>query len=587
MRTAFVVLAAASVSMGTLARGEADSPEAQLEALFRDSWEFDLVEDPLLATQVGDHRFDDRLPHVRPSDHERRLAAEREFLARWETIDRATLAPRQRISYDIFGRLKREAIAEYEFQTHLMPITNREGFHVFFPELGRDVPLFTTADYEHFVARLTLFDEYAAEHVELMRAGIQAGMVLPEVVLRDALKPIADQIVGDPAASPLARPFENFPERVPEEDRARLRSGGLAAIAKHVVPGYRSFHEFMEREYLPAARDSIAATTLPRGREFYRHRVARFTTLSVTPDEVHAVGLAEVERIKQEMLTAIANAGFKGTFAGFVEYLRNDPRFYVDSPQALLKEVALVLKRMDGELPRLFKRLPRAPYGIREIPAFIAPKTTTAYYSPATGDGSRAGFYYVNTYDLASRPLYEIEALSLHEAVPGHHLQIAIAQELSDVPDFQRFNGATAFVEGWALYSERLGLEVGFYEDPYSDFGRLSYEMWRACRLVVDTGMHYLGWSREQAIEFMADNTALTRRNIVSEVDRYLSWPGQALAYKMGELAFRRLRQQAMERLGERFDVREFHDVVLRNGAVPLEVLERVVEDWLGEKDEG
>ncbi|MEX2560973.1 MAG: DUF885 domain-containing protein, partial [Pirellulales bacterium] len=354
-----------------------------------------------------------------------------------------------------------------------------------------------------------------------------------------------------------------------------------------VVPAYQRFLDFMRSEYVPAARGEVGASALPKGRDFYRHRVRQFTTLDLEPQQVHDVGLAEVARIKAEMHEVIRRSGFEGDFAAFVEFLRTDPRFYVDTPEQLMKEVAVVLKRMDGELPRLFQTLPRLSYGIREVPKFIAPSTTTAYYSPGAGDGSRAGFYYVNTYNLKSRPLYEIEALSLHEAVPGHHLQIARQQELEGVPDFQRFAGFTAFVEGWALYAERLGLETGFYQDPYSDFGRLSYEMWRACRLVVDTGMHYLGWSREQAIQFMADNTALTRHNITTEVDRYIAWPGQALAYKIGELKIRELRGMAEERLGTRFDIREFHDVVLGSGAVPLEVLERIVTEYCEEKAEG
>ena len=309
----------------------------------------------------------------------------------------------------------------------------------------------------------------------------------------------------------------------------------------------------------------------------------KFTTLDLTPEEVHQTGLKEVERIRREMDDAIRRSGFEGDFAAFVEHLRSESKFYADSPEQLMKEVAFVLKKMDGKLPELFGRLPRTPYGIRPVPDYIAPKTTTAYYSVPPGDGSRAGFYYVNTFDLKSRPLYELEALSLHEAVPGHHLQLALQQELTGLPKFRRFSGFTAFVEGWGLYAERLGLEVGFYEDPYSDFGRLSYEMWRACRLVVDTGIHYLGWTRPQAIDFMAQHTALSLHNIEAEVDRYIAWPGQAIAYKTGELKIRQLRQDAEAALGERFDIREFHDAVLAGGSVPLDVLETNVTAYVDE----
>jgi uncharacterized protein (DUF885 family) len=309
--------------------------------------------------------------------------------------------------------------------------------------------------------------------------------------------------------------------------------------------------------------------------------VRKYTTLDLTPQQVHDTGVQEVRHIRDEMEEVMRATGFQGDLRAFVDFLRSDDRFYVETPAALMKEVALILKRMDGELPRLFKELPRTPYGIREVPDFIAPVSTTAYYFLPAGDGTTAGFYYVNTYDLKSRPLYETEALSLHEAVPGHHLQLALQLEQAGVPDFRRFGEVTAFIEGWALYAERLGLEVGFYQDPYRNFGRLTYEMWRAVRLVVDTGMHYLGWTRQQAIDFMAQNTALSLLNITNEVDRYISWPGQALAYKIGELKIRELRTRAEQQLGPRFDVREFHRVVLKSGGIPLDVLEAEVMSWI------
>ncbi len=330
----------------------------------------------------------------------------------------------------------------------------------------------------------------------------------------------------------------------------------------------------MEGKYLPAARDTIGASGLPNGREYYRHCVRKFTTLDILPEEVHKIGLREVARIRAEMQAIIKQVEFDGDFAAFVEDLRTNPKFYATSTDQLLQQTAYVLKKMDGELPKLFKTLPRTPYGIRVIPSYIAPQTTSAYYKPPRGDGSDAGYYYVNTYNLKARPLYGVEALSCHEAVPGHHLQIALQQELEDLPKFRRYTGFTAFVEGWALYSERLALEVGFYKDPYSNFGRLTYEMWRACRLVVDTGMHYLGWTRAQAIEYMESNSALSKHNIRAEVDRYIAWPGQALGYKIGELKIRELRELAESSMGDKFDLREFHDVVLLAGAVPLDVLE-------------
>ena len=555
----------------------------RLARLLDDSWQFTLVEDPLFATQAGDARYNDRLPRETLADQARRLAAERKFRARLEAIPRGELSTAERVNYDIFARLIRDRIAEFEFQANLMPITNRSGFHVSFPELPREIPLSTTRDYDNYLARLRAFRQYVDDHVELMREGVKRGFTLPSIVLVDIDKALTAQIVDDPARSLLFKPLAEFPATVSQADQKRLAAEGRAAIAESVVPGYRALLEFMTREYLPACREQVGASALPRGREFYRYRVRHFTTLDVEPQEVHDTGLAEVKRIKSEMEAVIKRVGFQGNFHAFVEFLRTDPQFYVGTPERLLQEVSLVLKRMDGELPKLFGKLPRVPYGIREIPEFVAPRTTTAYYMPPSGDGARAGFYYVNTYNLKSRPLFEIEALSLHEAVPGHHLQIALQQELVDLPPFRRFSHATAFVEGWGLYAERLGLEVGFYQDPYRDFGRLSYEMWRACRLVVDTGMHFLGWTRQQAIEFMADNTALTLHNITAEVDRYISWPGQATAYKMGELKIRALRRMAEEQLGEKFDVRRFHDAVLAGGAVPLDVLEETVKAYIAD----
>ncbi|HVU90292.1 MAG TPA: DUF885 domain-containing protein [Pirellulales bacterium] len=562
-----------------------DTASKQLAALFAESWEFALREDPLFATSTGDSRYNDRLPRETLADQARRLQAEREFLARLQKIPCDELSRGEQVNYDIFARIKRDAIAEYEFQANLIPITNRSGFHISFPELPLEMPLATVGDYENYVSRLVAFSQFVDDNIELMRAGIKQGMVLPAVSMVDFDKAIQPHIVDDATKSLLDKPFEKFPETVAASEHARLTEAGRKAIMTSVVPGYRKLLEFLSKEYVPACRQQIGASALPRGREFYRHRVRQFTTLDLEPQQVHETGQAEVRRIKAEMEALMREVGFQGDFKAFVEQLRTDLKFYADSPEQLLKETALVLKRMDGELPKLFRKLPRTPYGIREVPDFIAPRTTTAYYQPPAGDGSRAGFYYVNTYNLSSRPLFEIEALSLHEAVPGHHLQIALAQEQDEMPPFRRFVLFTAFVEGWGLYAERLGLEVGFYTDPYRNFGRLSYEMWRACRLVVDTGMHYLGWTREQAIQFMADNTALSIHNITAEVDRYIAWPGQALAYKTGELKIRQLRKLAEERLKDRFDVREFHEVVLGAGAIPLTVLDENVRTWLDAKD--
>ncbi len=569
---------------GVLLAADEESAADTLQHLLDDAWEFELREDPLWATHVGEHRFNARLPEVTVADEARRWANRVEFLERIKDIDRQQLSAAERVNYDIFKRLTNDTIREYEFRTYLMPITNRSGFHISFPELAKRMPLNTVADYENYIARLNAFSRYADQHITVMRKGIERGMVLPAVVLEGAADAIAPHIVDDPAKSLLYAPFQAYPERIAADEQKRLTAAGRRAILQSVAPGFRRFADFMRREYLATARGSVGASALPQGRAFYRHRVRKFTTLDLSPEQVHQTGLEEVARIHAEMLQVIKQVKFDGDFAAFVKHLREGEEFYPKSAEQLMKEVSFVLKKMDGELPRLFRKLPRAPYGIRRVPDYIAPRTTTAYYMQPAGDGSRAGFYYVNTYNLKSRPLFEIEALSLHEAVPGHHLQLALQQEMRDLPDFRRYAGFTAFVEGWALYAERLGLEVGFYQDPYANFGRLSYEMWRACRLVVDTGLHYLGWSREQAIQYMAENTALSLHNITAEVDRYISWPGQALAYKTGELKIRALRATAEEKLGGRFDVRQFHDVVLGGGSVPLSVLEDNVHRYIAEE---
>jgi uncharacterized protein (DUF885 family) len=575
-----VVALASAAAAAPAGPGPADAA-ARLSAIIEEDWRFRLEEDPLLATQVGERTGNDRLPADGLDDHARRRGHDERMLERLEALDPAALDVAGRTNHEILKRLVSERIAEHRFGAHLMPITNRSGFHVEFAELPTQVPLADVRDYEDYVARLAAFRRWVADHVELMRRGIAERRTLPAVVLEGWETAVEAHVVDEPRASRLWAPFADLPPTLDVADRERLSALGAAAIRESVVPGYRDFARFMREEYLPAARASIAASALPDGGPFYAHRVRRFTTLALDAETVHETGLGEVRRLREEMRQIIERLGFEGSFEAFLEFLRSDPRFYATTPDELLRDVAFVLKRMDGELPRLFGRLPRAPYGIREVPGYIAPKTTTAYYERPAGDGSRAGFYFVNTHDLASRPLYEVEALSLHEAVPGHHLQIALQQELENLPAFRRFNGFTAFVEGWALYAERLGLEVGFYQDPYSDFGRLTYEMWRACRLVVDTGIHAFGWSRERAIAFMVENSALARHNVETEVDRYIAWPGQALAYKVGELKIRELRERAERRLGSDFDLRRFHDVVLGEGAVPLTVLERNVASWI------
>ena len=553
----------------------------ELTRLFEDHWQAQMQHDPLFASMCGDNRYDDRLPSASDASFAGWKSQMQAFRQRQDAIPRSGLSPAEQLNYDIFARLLDMEIEELNHFYYRLPISRTSGFHMLLPDLPTYMNMTGLRDYENYLSRLQAVPAFFAENIELMRLGVSSGYLPPKVTLDGIEAGIETHILDDPASSAFFMPFKDYPAGITLPDRERLTRLALETIRGSVIPAYRALLKFVQEEYLPAARPGIAASQLPRGAEFYQSRIRYFTSLDLSANEVHATGQSEVMRIRTEMQSVVQKSGFKGDLEQYIDWLRSEPRFYADTPDELLKETALVLKRIDGELPRLFKTLPRLSYGIRTIPEFSAPGNTTAYYMPGAGDGTRAGYYYVNTYDLKSRPFYEIEALSLHEAVPGHHLQIALQQELSDLPNFRRFSGFTSFVEGWALYSERLGLEMGFYQDPASDFGRLSYEMWRACRLVVDTGMHALGWSRQQAIDFMLENTSSTELNIINEVDRYIAWPGQALAYKIGELKIRELRAYAEGELGTRFNLREFHDILLLAGAVPLDVLEQRVQDWV------
>jgi uncharacterized protein (DUF885 family) len=577
-RTTVLALLPLCVAAAALA---AEGAAERFHALLAEAWEADLRENPLLATSVGDHRYDDRLPSLLPADLERRASVARAQLLRLRAVDRGALSPADRVSHEMFERRLRETLEEHRFRTWRIPITSDSGFHTEIARLHQEMPLANTRDYENYLARLRAIPAWFDHNVAFLRDGLRTGFTVPRVALRGYDRTIGAHVVETPEESVFWKPFATFPTGVPEPERERLRAEGREAIRRSVLPAFRSLLAFFTGEYLTGARDTIAAADLPEGRAYYEYLVRRYTTLDVTADEVHRIGLVETERIAAEMRAAMGRTGFTSSFAGFLELLRTDPRFYARTPDDLLQRAAWIAKRMDGALPSLFGRLPRQPYGVEPVPEDLAPRYTGGRYVPAPLDGPRGGTYWVNTHALDSRPLYTLEALTLHEAVPGHHLQIALAKELLDLPPFRRHAYVDAFGEGWGLYAERLGLEAGFYADPYGDFGRLTYEMWRACRLVVDTGIHAQGWTRKRAVDFMAERTALSRHEIETEVDRYISWPGQALAYKMGELKIRELRARAERELGPRFDVRAFHDALLANGAVPLPTLERVVEEFI------
>jgi uncharacterized protein (DUF885 family) len=562
----------------------ASDAAARLADLFAREWEFRLKENPLFATSVGRHEYDHLLPAMTMADLARRDQATRGFLAELAAIDRSQLSGEELVNYDMFRRQLEDRLADFELGDFQMPINADSGFHTGFARLAEEVPLATVEDYENYLARLAAWPRFVGEMIELMRLGVRRGMTVPRATLDGYEGTIAAHVVGDPTASVFWPPFESFPVGVPPGEHERLRRAGREAILTGAVAGYRAFLDFFEREYRPGARATIGASELPNGRAFYAQKVSQFTTLDLPPEEIHRIGLAEVARIRQEMEEVVRQVGFEGDFAAFLAQLRTDPRFYARTPEQLLKEAAWIAKRMDGKLPALFGRLPRKPYTVEPVPDHLAPKYTSGRYVDPPVGSTQPGIYWVNTYKLPSRPLYNLEALTLHEAVPGHHLQGALANELEELPPFRRYSYLSAFGEGWGLYSEWLGLEAGFYTDPYSNFGRLTYEMWRACRLVVDTGLHAMGWSRQQAIDYLASHTALPLHEVATETDRYISWPGQALAYKMGEIEIRKLRRQAEAALGTRFDVREFHDVVLGSGSVPLTVLAENVERYLAGK---
>jgi uncharacterized protein (DUF885 family) len=555
----------------------------ELHQLFESEWERGLRENPVRASYQGDSRFDDRWPDLSAEALARSHAADRTVLETLARIPDAALGSADRLSRDLFERQYRGEVDAYQWGTRFLPITQRHGVQSAH-QLAEVLPFKKVRDYENWIARLASLDTYVDQTIELMRAGQERGLVQPRVIMERLPAQIAKQRVKDPVESPFYAPFRKMPDSIPAAEQERLRAAGRRAIEQDVLPAYARLQQFFNEQYLPASRVTVGIWDTPGGADWYQQRVRWFTTTDLTADEIHAIGLKEVARIRGEMQQVIERVGFKGSFEEFLQFLRTDPQFRYSDPDQLLQAYLAMSKRVDPLLPQYFGRLPRMPYGVRPIPMESAPDTTTAYYQPPSLDGRRAGYYYVNLYKPEERPTYEIPVLTIHEAVPGHHLQIALAQELGEQPKFRRDFEATAFVEGWALYSESLGEEMGFYDDPYARFGQLTYEMWRAVRLVVDTGIHHKRWTREQAIEFFKANAAKTELDIVNEIDRYISWPGQALAYKIGELRIKELRAEATQALGPGFDLREFHDVVLGSGAVPLDVLEANVKAWQAQK---
>jgi prolyl oligopeptidase len=587
---------AAGVATGASAAEPSSAASAALHAVFAAEWDYAMREWPTRASELGDRRFDDRWPDVSPAAFERRAAHTRELLVRLRAYERRDLPAEDRLSLRLLTR-ETELDAEGEpFRLWLLAVNQREGIQTA-DDLADALPFATLHDYEAWIARLRALPVYVEQTEATLREGARARIVQPRVVMERVPAQIDKQIVVDPEQSPFFAPLRKLaaedgraaaaPGSLGEADRRRLVREAKAAIAEAVVPAYRRFKDFFVREYLPACFPEVGAWQWPRGDDAYVYLVRLHSTTRMTPSEVHDVGLREVARIRSEMLALATKLEFKGTLSDFFAWLRTDPRFFYPDAASLFEAYAATAKRIDPRLVLLFKTLPRTPYGVEAIPAAVAPDTTTAYYRGPAADGSRAGTFFVNLYKPEARPKWEMTALALHESVPGHHLQIALAAEQRGLPDFRRHDSWTAFVEGWGLYAESLGDEMGLYDDPYAKFGQLTYDMWRAVRLVVDTGIHAMRWDRKRAIEYFLAATPKTELDVTNEVDRYIAWPGQAVAYKIGQLEIQRLRNEAQARLGARFDVREFHDVVLRDGALPLDVLEERVKSWMSREMSG
>jgi uncharacterized protein (DUF885 family) len=566
---------------------------SEFRRFLEEDWTRWITEYPEIATTIGTPGHNDRWT----DDSEVGIAARRDHLAtshvRLRTFDRASLSARDQLDFDLYHSLLSNAEAgvrlgydplPFDFgEPHdlRMPMNQMEGIHVTAADLLDMAPRERVSDYDDRLARLRSLPETIRQQQSLMEAGRTAGFTPCRVAVAGLPDQVRNLLRDQPDESALLAPFLELPPRFDPSERSRILQEARRAYSDLVAPALKELHEYLVSRYLPACREKVGVSALPGGSETYAYLVRRMTTTNLTPQEIHEIGLREVRRLRVEMDAVMVRSGFQGSFSEFKEFLRKDPRFYMSRAEELLDGYRVIAKKTDPQLGRLFGRLPRLPYGVLPVPKFRETSSPAAYYmsgAPATG---RAGYFYANTYQVGIRPRWEMEGLALHEAVPGHHLQIAIAQELDHLPEYRRWTGPTAFIEGWGLYAESLGEELGFYKDPYSKFGQLMFDVWRSTRLVVDTGMHAMGWTRDRAIEFFRENTAMSDVGIAVEVDRYIVWPGQALAYKLGQLKFRELRTLGEARLGERFDVRAFHDLLLDEGALPLHLVERRAKDWI------
>lgn len=575
-----LIVLALSLSLTSLAA--ADDSRSRFRTIWEGEWAWRLAQHPQLATSVGVHVYDDRLGDVRPAAQAERLQYWRKVRDRLRSIHPDKLDGSTRINYLIYRAQIESLIANIELGSVEMPLNSDSSFYSDLAMLPRQHPFRNVSDVRAYIARLRAVPDYFDQHIELMSAGLKSGRTLPRVVLLGRDGPIVNEAaLTDPERSGYYQPLRNLPPTIPTALRAELQQQARAAIREAVIPAHTRLLRFMRNRYIPGARTTLAATRLPDGPAWYRRQIIDYVTEDLTPQQIHRIGLAEVARLRAEMQRIIDELEFKGDFAAFLAFLRRDPQFHARSADDLLAQAAWVAKRADGALPGYFGRLPRLPYGVQAVPEAIAPYYTSGRYVPPASASFEPGWYWVNTHDLPSRPLYNLPALTLHEAVPGHHLQHALAMEQGEQPPFRRHSYISAYGEGWALYAEELGIEMGVYRTPYERFGQLTYAMWRACRLVVDTGIHAHDWTRQQAVDYMLANTALSSHEIGTEVDRYISWPGQALSYMIGKLRILELRREAEAALGAEFDIRAFHDTVLELGSVPLPILAEHVRGWI------
>lgn len=576
MRTALLGAAVLVVSVFATPLAAQDTADERMVALGEAYHEaqisgYGLIENPDGSTDLGA-----KLWPVTPESRQVRAAKAEEFLAQLSSIDNSSLSPQRRIDAAVLRHLLETEIGDARFREWEMPFDSDNNFWSYLAERGSFA---SVEEYERYIARMRDVPRYFAEQTANARAGLARGFSVPRVTLEGRDASLAAYVVDDYSQSPFWKPFETMPARIPQADGERLRTEAREAIVENVTPAYRDFLAFFREEYLPQTRTSLGASELPEGEAYYRQQIREYTTLDLTAEEIHQIGLEEVARITAEMEKVKTDAGFAGTLPEFVNFLRTDPQFVADTPDELMGVAAYTAKRVDDRLDDYFGFLPRHRHGIRPVDPAIAP-----FYTAGRGG---LDYCQINTYDLPSRPVYNIPALTMHECAPGHSFQAAIALEREGAPRFRRQVYFSGFGEGWGLYTEFLGNEMGVYRTPYERFGQLSYEMWRAVRLVIDTGIHQYGWSREQAMDYLANRTALSQHEVGTEIDRYISWPGQALAYKLGELTIRRMRAKAEERLGEQFDIRKFHDVVLSLGSVPLPVLEERIDAFIGEGGQG